>query len=323
MDWLLCRGLVLGLGVWLMALASPGAEQVILHLRDGDRLTGVIASENTNQVVITTLWNQQITLPVNQVVKREKVSPAQAPRPATNIMATANAAPAAKPAALPPKPKPPKNWNADLQFGLDLQKNTHDVTLYHTRARVNYTPNRFRNIFDYSYSYGETDGVLSANRMDGLAQSDFDLAGKKLFVSFVGSAGYDQIRKIDLYYGFGPALGYHVLTRTNMVLNGLLGMNYQEQDFSNGSNTRNFYYRLAEDFTWKLNAKLNMDQKFEFLPRAESFGQYRFRFETNFRFALLQNISLNLTVIDLYDSEPAKGVKPNDLQIRSAIGVRF
>ena len=181
-----------------------------------------------------------------------------------------------------------------------------------------------RSIFDYSYSYGETDGVVSANRMDGLSQTDWDFGKtKKFFASFLGGAGYDEIRKIDLGYQFGPGVGYHLITRTNFILNTVVGMNYQAQEFSNNAKQENFYYRLAEDITWKFNQKMTVVEKFEFLPQAEKLDNYRFRYETTVSYALLQNLSLNLSVIDIYNTQHAANVLPNDLQIRSSIGIKF
>ena len=74
---------------------------------------------------------------------------------------------------------------------------------------------------------------------------------------------------------------------------------------------------------WKITPRLSWDEKFEYLPRLEDPGEYRMRFETNLRYAMLQNIFFNLSVIDLYDSRPANSVTENDLQIRSSVGVKF
>ena len=40
-------------------------------------------------------------------------------------------------------------------------------------------------------------------------------------------------------------------------------------------------------------------------------------------YAFWQNLSLNLSVLDLYDSQPAQAVPNNDLQVHSTIGVTF
>ncbi len=316
-------------GVCLLAGAAQGAETTVLHLRNGDRLTGTIQSEDAQGVKILTIWKQTIVLPADQIQKREKLPWETAVKTAVTT-AAAVAVPPKPPdptpvAALPPpKPKPPKLWHAEAQFGLDFQKSTKDLSLYYTRAKLSYGQGSLRSIFDYSYSYGETDGVVSANRMDGLSQTDWDFGNtKKFFASFLGGAGYDEVRKIDIGYQFGPGVGYHLITRTNFILNTVVGMNYQSQHFSNNTKQENFYYRFAEDFTWKITPKMILIEKFEFLPQAENLDKYRFRLETTMSYALLQNLSLNFSVIDTYDTQHAISVKPNDLQIRSSVGIKF
>ena len=80
---------------------------------------------------------------------------------------------------------------------------------------------------------------------------------------------------------------------------------------------------LAEDFTWKVNKTLTWTEKFEFFPQVEDISKYRFRFETTFSYGIWQNISLNLSLLDLYDTQPTATVPNNDLQVRSAVGVTF
>jgi hypothetical protein len=45
--------------------------------------------------------------------------------------------------------------------------------------------------------------------------------------------------------------------------------------------------------------------------------------ESTLRYPVSNHLSLNLNVVDLYDTQPAAGVDRNDLQIRSTIGVNF
>ncbi len=171
-------------------------------------------------------------------------------------------------------------------------------------------------------SYGRTDGELSEDRMDGSSKTDFNL-GKRLYLYNLGGAGYDHIRKIDLSYEEGPGLGYHLITRTNLAFNLEAGANYQVQQLSDHTQNEDFYFRLAQDCNWKIHSKLTWDEKVAFTPRVENLTQYRARFETSLRYALLQNLSLILTVIDQYDTHPASGVDNNDLQIRSSLGLKF
>ena len=39
--------------------------------------------------------------------------------------------------------------------------------------------------------------------------------------------------------------------------------------------------------------------------------------------ALKNNLYLSVTALDVYDNKPARGVAKNDLQLRSAVGLKF
>ena len=337
----------LALGLFFPA-KTFSAETVTFHLRTGERITGTIVSQSTNRVVVSNLWASELSIPLAQIEKRKTnvvVSARQVSTVAKNSSKTttvvtkptttnrvAAAAALSKTNALSTLPKPPKQklWHAQVDLGLDLRFGKVDLQIYSTRLKHIYArpylqnPSKyFRNTFDYLFEYGETDGVLSANRMVGSDKIDFDI-GRNVFVYNLFGAGYDEIRKIDLSYELGPGVGYHLFTLTNFVMNVEGGANYQVQNRSAGQDTENFYYRLAEDFTWRIHpTKLTLTEKFEFFPRAEDLSQYRARFASKLSFPLLQNISFNFSIIDLYDTQPAPNVSKNELQFLSSIGVTF
>src|SRR5438093_556443 len=63
--------ILLGLA-WLALTLAGRADEVIFHLRNGDRITGAIISENSSEVILSTAFAGKITLPVSQIEKREK-----------------------------------------------------------------------------------------------------------------------------------------------------------------------------------------------------------------------------------------------------------
>jgi hypothetical protein len=322
------------------------SQTVTLQLNNGDRISGSVISEDLNRVILSNAWAKEIVIPLVEIKSREKI----AATPTETNAVVAKVVPAPKPVVPVPPPAPPvkpkaaNDWHGDIQVGADLALSERDRELYYAKFKITYAPveegtpvgaskiiGRFRNIFDYNAAYGTTEvekngskqNVLSANRMDGSSKTDFDLgAERKTFVYNLMGAGYDEIRKIEYRYEFGPGIGYHLFNRTNLVLNSEVGMNYQVQHFTNGFTTDRFYYRFAEDFTWKISKKLTFDEKFELFPQVD-FSEYRFRFECNLRYWLWENLSFNLNILDTYDTQTAKDVGRNDLQIRSSIGVKF
>ncbi len=316
------------------------AETVILFLKNGDRIAGTVVSEDTNRVVITTTWVKELAVPLAQIARREKApqetpAPKPAPPPPAAQGAVTNIVPSAKagttaPVVVAPQPKPkPKHWKGELKVGADFLLGAVDRENYYGRFKLVYelpyptNPKQFfRDIFDYGVDYGKTGGVLSANRMDASDKADFDIGREKWFAYNSVGAGYDEIRRIDLHYEGGPGIGYHVFSLSNFVANAESGLNYQAQYRSDNTTSERVFYRLAEDVTWKLNKQFTFTEKFEFFPEVD-LSEYRARFESTVSYGIWQHVSLNLTVVDLYDTQPAQSVPNNDLQIRSSLGFTF
>jgi len=307
-------------------------QQEVLQLKNGDRISGKIIREEKQELVIFTPWKAEILIPLDQIQSRQSVTvPSQTPVAQAKATPPTTAVPATPPVATPPGPKPkPKSplqqWHGEVQIGTDLNFGEKNRQLYYGRAKLIYSRELkskriFKNVLDFNSTYGRTEGIVSDHRLEGSMKSDIDL-GKKIYAYNLGSAGYDEIRKIDLRYEVGPGLGYHLINRSNIVLNTEIGMNYQVRELADGTTDERFFYRLAEDATWRISNKVSFDQKFELFPR-EDLGNFRARFEANLRYWLFQNLSINLTVLDIYDSQPAQSVSKNDLQIRSSLGVKF
>ena len=304
------------------------AQDVFVHLKNGDRITGRLIAQETNHVIIATSWAESLTLPISSIsgfatisgeelLSAQKTVPAPKPTPAV----------AAK--AKPPAPPPPNSVRGSVQLGSDLQYGARDRVLFFARIKASYEqpykrdPKRFfRTFADYSADYGETENVKSANRMTGSVKTDFDVGTHSYFYN-VGSGGYDEIRKIDFRYEVGPGIGYHVIKNKTFEFNLESGANYQVQRRSAGGNLDSLFIRVGEDTTWRIAPRVSFSEKFEFFVNGEDFSQFRFRFDSTFSYKLIENLSLNFSVIDLYDTDPAPNVERNELMIRSSIGITF
>lgn len=331
-----------------LAAASIGlAQSVTLELKNGDRVTGRILSETNNFLVLSNAWTAHLDIPTAQIAKRfaptNVVLTVKDNGVATNVVAS-NAVAFAKAVASTNTPFTSpilKNWHGDLQVGTDLSFSERNRQVYNAKAKLNYTKFKFKSVMDFDTTYGRSEveqtiadprapggtrterrTVTDANRMLGSVKMEYDIP-KEYYLYHLGGAGYDEIRKIDVHYELGPGLGYHLIARSNFLANAEIGFNFQDEEHTEGASISTFYFRFAQNMAWKISPHLTWDEKFEYMPRIDDVGEYRLRLETNLRYAMLQNIFLNLSVVDIYDSEPATGVTQNDLQVRSSVGVKF
>jgi hypothetical protein len=229
-----------------------------------------------------------------------------------------------------------KHWKGDAEVGLDLNYATVNQQTYHGKATLAYehpydsdTNMFFRNTADYTVQYGKSEQtqsnrtvtLKSSDLMGGSDKTSFDLTHRWYVYSLAG-AGYDRIRDIDLQAEAGPGLGYHLLKQTNLTANLEAGANYQIQYRSDNTEIRDFFYRLAEDFNWKLTPRTTFTEKVEFFPRV-NLSEYRVRLEATLTYTLWRYVYLNLTVHDAYDTEPADNASANELLVHSALGMKF
>jgi hypothetical protein len=325
---------------------SVDATDVIIHLRNGDRLTGSIVSETPTEITIKTGSLGKITIPAAEVDHREIVeaqvatgtnTTAVATTTTTNSVAkiaapsagastntpTAGATVAAAPVPAPAvKPQEPKHWNSEIQLGLNLRYTTRDQQESLVVAKSTYARNRFREILDYNFTWGRTEEVQTANRMTGASKTEYDI-DPKWYAFNVGAGGYDQIREINREYEIDPGIGYNLIKKPKLILKGEVGFGFHDQFFDDGHTLTTYSGRLAGIFTWRIYDKLIAEGRMEYFPNVKSIDEYRLRFESTLRYPLFKGVSLNLIVIDLYDTEVQPGVENNDLQVRTAVGMKF
>jgi putative salt-induced outer membrane protein YdiY len=330
--------------ILLVAICAIGlafgvnAADVIIHLRNGDRVTGKITGETPTEVTLQSPTLGKIIVPVGQILKRDEVVATNAPASAasTNTVATttltnvpaatakapATPAPAPKPVVIVTKPAEPKHWNTEIQFGLNLRYTTRDQQEALVIAKSTYSKNHFREILDYNFTWGKTEETQTANKMYGSSKTEYDLTPKWYLFGLAG-AGYDEIRLIDRQVEADPGVGYQWIKTPDLVFKTEVGFGYQDQIFKGAPDAESYSGRLAGIFTWRIYDKLTADGRLEYFPNLLSIHEYRFRAESTLRYPLSKILSLNLNVIDIYDTQAPPGVQNNDLQLRSAIGVKF
>ena len=66
-----------------------------------------------------------------------------------------------------------------------------------------------------------------------------------------------------------------------------------------------------------------MNHRLAFLPSIEDLSDYRVRFDLGLSYPLLKRLTIQLNVVDEFDSRPPPHVDTNELQIQSTVGLTF
>jgi putative salt-induced outer membrane protein YdiY len=336
-----CRFAAVRLVVLAVCILSAPvfAQNVILYLKSGDQVSGIILSESTSQVVVSNAWVKVLPVPLAEISRRESVP---AVKPATPVAATA-AQPAASPAKVPPpaiavaavtpsmaKPSAPKGqWHGQASVGLAAMVGTKSQQDYFGKFKLAYSqayasnPKKFfRNTSDLTGQYQKTDGQISANRVNGSNKSDFDL-GERTYGYGSFGAGYDNVRKINFQYQIGSGVGWHALRSDRFVLDFEGGFDYEVECRRDINDLDSVYLRLAQDLTWAIAKNLKFVEKVELYSDMADTSQYRCDVSSTLSYGFWKNLTFNLTADDKYATEVAPGVENNEFQMRLTLGVTF
>ena len=316
--------------VLLLGTLGPAAfaQTVVFNLKSGDRISGQIISESTNQVVISNAWVKTITIPVAEISSRHTQKIATTSPGAGSLPAAAPVAVVAK-SSLKPAPRPAGKWQGEARIGLDAIVSTTDQQNYsghlkyiYDRPYVSNPKKFFKNTSQFDGEYQRTDGKESANQISAQNKSDFDI-GRKSYGYGLFGVGHDEVQKIVYQYQVGPGAGVHLIRQDDFALNLEGGMDYEAQFRQDAANLETFYLRLAQDFTWKIDKNLSLTGKLAFYPDLEHQDQFRNEFESTLSYAFWRNLSINLTALDNYNTEVAANVDENLFEFRSSLGITF
>lgn len=340
LRFVICR-----LTILFLALAGGGqalAQNAVLKLRSGDTISGVLVSVGTNQLVISNAWAGRLSVPVSQIADCKAgtnvpasvvvaIDFAKTNEPATALVTGDQPAISEQKHASASPAKPKQKWRGQVNVGLDALASTKTQQSYFGKLKLTYlkpyhseSKKFFRNTTQLSGQYQRTDGQESANRASGNNKTDFDLTGTYYGYSSAG-AGYDKVRKIDFQYQVGPGLGKHLIRTDEAALNLESGIEYEAQYRQDAADLESFFLRLAEDWDWKIRKNLGFSEKFAFYPNLEPVdaGQYRFDFTSTLSYGFWQNLSLDLTLDNSYNTQVVQGVERNEFEARLPLGATF
>ncbi len=346
---------------WLSSLASllaiaVAAAPIAIFLKNGDRITAEIVSENAGQIVLKSPVLGEFKVPKAQIERRELL-PSPAPpgeKKPTAIAAAVSKGPMTNAPVVreysltdprryfPGWMRPlATNWHGTIQLGTDLSFGTTDRKSFYANGALNHAYDRFRNNLSYRAAYGTADtpttsagsrgSILTADSMEGLWKTDFDLGAKrKIYLYHQTGAGYDEIRRYDLRFEEGMGIGYKLINRPRLNVNLETGVQYQHLAYKNGPqilpalpDTDIWSVRLGENLIWRPSDKLRITQRVQITPNVRDTSEFRVRFELGLSYPLFKRVTLNLNMFDEYDSMPAAFVENNQLQLQSTVGITF
>ena len=215
-----------------------------------------------------------------------------------------------------------ETWESKLELGLSLNDGTSDTLDLHTALTSIRETDYDRLGFLLRGAYGEADGEETTQKVLGEARYNHTFM-PPYFWSLLGSVEHDKFRDIDFRSVIGPGIGAHVIRDAPTFLDLEAGIVYVHSDYGDARDEDQIHWRFADAFRTEFNETVSFTQLLEWMPEIDDFGEYLVRFEAAFSVAMSRAMSLNLRLVNDYDSDPPEGIEKNNLALFATVGWTF
>lgn len=215
-----------------------------------------------------------------------------------------------------------ETWESRLELGMSLNDGTSDTLDLHAALTTIRETGYDRLGFLLRGAYGDADGEATTQK--GLAEARYNHTFTPLyFWSLLGSVEHDRFRDIDFRSVIGPGIGVHAIRNAPTFLDLEAGIVYIHSDYSEAKDEDQIHWRFGNAFRTRFNETVSFTQRLEWMPEIDDFGEYLVRFEAALSVAMSQAMSLNLRLVDDYDSDPPEGIQKNNLAVYATLGWTF
>lgn len=216
---------------------------------------------------------------------------------------------------------PPPKWDASASLGFSLTSGNSDTLLVTANAVGKRKFGDANLELGVGGAYGENDGDRTVQTLRGWGQYDNPFTQRTYW--YVRLEGlHDGIADIEYRFTLGPGIGYYFVKQEKTFLRGEVGPSFIYERKGN-VNSGYFAARFAERFEHQFNDRVKLYQAVEFLPQIDQWDDYLINFELGIESALSDKMSLTVTLLDNYVSQPAPGRESNDIKLITALKYKF
>ncbi len=168
--------------------------------------------------------------------------------------------------------------------------------------------------------YSSSNQEMDAQRWSGMGRYAFSFGEDKKWYNFYKlEADHDRFADIDYRLIPSVGLGYWFSDEADWKLMAEAALGIEHTNFRTEGDNDEFISICRGYLEKRIFAKARITQDVFFYPALSSFGEYRLHSETSLENPISDKLSLKLSFIEDYNSNPPKGVEKNDLRLISSL----
>lgn len=320
----------------------------VVHLTNGDRVTGVITGFADGALTITSTAMGEVVVPMTEVENVVTGGPITLvtsagetfQRQVTGLEGGALqfAAAEGQPelasvsvqelAAINPPPKPPVAWEGSINLGASFSTGNTERRAVNAQAEAVRRGEVDRITAKALWSYADEKVAtatrnLTERRVQGSLKYDYFVT-EKLYTLATALALGDTLADIDLRFTAGAGLGYQWIEEEDIKFATELGLSYFSEDYRSATpSTDTIAVRGAYYLDWQLSEDTQFLQDVEVLPGLETSDDIFLTKDSRIRTSLTDSMFAQAQWIMIYDNTPSPGLERVDHRFLLSLGWSF
>lgn len=216
---------------------------------------------------------------------------------------------------------PSRLWAIDFTAGYTSSRGNTDNDQYSSLAKANRKTPINETTFQAEGFYSESRHVMDAQRYSGSARYAYSFGGRNSWYHFTkAEASHDRFAQIDMRYLPSTGLGYWWSDNDDLRMMAEVGAGFEHTEYRDGKRRTNQAVAVPRFFVEKKifgRSKVSEDVRYT-VGTLERVG-YRVDSETRLINPLSDRLSIDLSLIDHFNSRPPPPAKRNDLVFITAL----
>jgi putative salt-induced outer membrane protein len=221
-----------------------------------------------------------------------------------------------------------KPWKAQAVLGLNLTSGNSDSRLYNGELSFERKSDKHEVFLKTIFAYGKTEDEVSEDNGKLSAQYN-NLLNKQIYLYINTDIEYDEIAMLDYRLIAGPGIGHYFIKSDALTLKAEIGASYlqekidlpdtEETEVSVDDDDDAIALRVTQQFEWHITKTSKIWESVEYLPEFEDFDIWILNSEIGVESAINTSLNLRVSLLNQYDSNPAPGIKENDLTLKAGL----
>ena len=295
-------GMVVFVFLFLFIQSYLFADEI--YLKNGDRISGNINSETEESIVIETEAIGTITVNrtfVDNIVRSGEIEE-------TSFV-----------------PEEDKLWQNDIAVGYSKASGNTQSNQFSLRSKANRKTDQDEFTLRGDVGYSSSNKKMDSQKWYGMSRYAFSFGENKKWYNFYKlELDHDRFANIDYRIIPSIGIGYWFSDEPDWKAMTEVGLGLEHTEFRDDTKDSDEIVLIPRTFfEKKLFGESRLSQDFTLYPSLSNMGELRLHSETKLTNPIDDKLSLSLSLIDDYNTNPPQDTKKNDIQIISALTYSF